>query len=120
LLKNEGSEKFVELFRSVNIDFNEHMYEEYLNKFNDKRFGNPMIRRIRNIFANLYVKEESKIDPSGPLNEISELFIEIICYGGDLSLLGCLTMEHIEGWLSRLKKSYDELCCVDVSRVFFC
>ena len=120
LLKNEGSEKFIELFRSVNIDFNEHMYEEYLNKFNDKRFGNPMIRRIRNIFANLYVKEESKIDPSGPLNEISELFIEILCYGGDLSLLGCLTMEHIEGWLSRLKKSYDELCCVDVSRVFFC
>lgn len=120
LLNKEGPEKFVELFRSVYIDFNEHAYEEYLMKFNAKRFGNPMIRRIRNIFANLYVKEESKIDPSGPLNEISELFIEILCHGGDLSLLGCLTMKHIEDWWSRLKKSHDALCCVDVSRVFFC
>jgi serine/threonine protein kinase len=120
LLNKEGPEKFVELFRSVHIESTDEIYKEYLMKFNEKRFGNPMIRRIMNIFSNLYVREKSKIDHSGPLNEISELFIEILCYGGDLSLLGCLTMEHIEGWLSRLKKSHDALCCVDVSRVFFC
>lgn len=120
LLNKEGSKKFVELFQSVYIDFNEHSYEDYLTMFNDKRDGNPMILRITYMFANLYVQEESKIDPSGPLNEISELFIEILCYGGDLSLLGRLTMEHIEDLWSRLKKSHDALCCVDVSRVFFC
>ena len=120
LLKNEGSKKFVELFRSVHIETTDAIYEKYLKKFNEKRFGNPMIPRITNIFASLYMKEQSKIDPSGPLNVISNLFIKVLCYGGDLSLLGCLTMEYIEDWLSHLKKSHDALCCVDVSRVFFC
>ena len=120
LLKNEGSKKFVELFRSVYIETTDAIYEEYLMKFDEKCIGNPKILDIRDIFSSLHMKKQPKIDPTGPINEILKLFVEILCDGGDLSLLGCLTMKHIEGWLNRLKESHQKLCLDGVLPVFFC
>ncbi len=120
LVNKEGPDKFVELFRSVNIETTDAIYEGYLREFHQKLNQNPMIHRIDELFGNLYLKAKSNIDPSVPISEILNWFVQFICYGTDLSLLGCLTMEHIDQWMSLLKESHQKLCVAGVFPIFFC
>lgn len=118
LLNKEGPEKFVESFNTVGIKLTgTGVYDEYLNMFDKLRDNHPMIAHVRNVFKHVKCKDE-KIDISGPMKNLTELFIDILRDGADLSLLDCLTMDHIERWLDRLNESLLELCKLK-SRILF-
>jgi serine/threonine protein kinase len=118
LLNKEGPEKFVESFNTVGIKLTgTGVYDEYLNMFNRLRDNHPMIAHVRNVFKHVKCKDK-KIDISGPMKNLTELFIDILRDGADLSLLDCLTMDHIERWLDRLNESLLELCKLG-SRILF-
>lgn len=118
LLNKEGSEKLVELYKSVGIEVSEDYYPYILLKFEEKRKQVSMVRHVKNVFCHLTTKEVSKVNYSGPLEQIINLFKEILCHGGDLSLLGCLTIEHIKDWLKRLEDNLQKLCSV-VPQIYF-
>lgn len=118
LRNKEGPEKFVETFNSVGIKLTgTGMHDEYLNMFNRLRDNHPMIAHVRNVFKHVRCRDE-KIDISGPMKNLTNLFVEILRDGADLSLLDCLTMDHIQQWLDRLNESLLELCKLG-SRILF-
>jgi serine/threonine protein kinase len=118
LLNKEGPEKFVEIFNSVGLKLTgTGTHDEYLKMFNQLRDHHPMIAHVRNVFKHIR-SDNKELDISGPMNKLTVLFVEILRDGADLSLLGCLTMDHIQQWLNRLKESLLELCRLG-SKIFF-
>lgn len=118
LLNKEGPEKFVETFNSVGFKLTgTGMYDEYLKMFNRLRDNHPMIAHVRNVFKHVRC-DDKQLDISGPMNKLTDLFVEILRDGADLSLLDCLTMDHIQQWLDRLNESLLELCKLR-SKIFF-
>jgi len=118
LLNEEGPEKFVETFNQFGLKLTgTGMYDEYLKMFNRLRDNHPMIAHVRNVFKHVRCDDE-QLDISGPINKLTDLFVEILRDGADLSLLDCLTMDHIQQWLDRLKESLGELCKLG-SKIFF-
>jgi serine/threonine protein kinase len=118
LLEQKGSENFIETFKKFGIEqTNQEMYDEYLKMFNNLRDKNPIIEHVRNVFRHVRC-EDQQIDISEPINKLVDLFIEILRDGSDLSLLGCLTMDHIQKWLNLLNDSLYELAKIR-SKVFF-
>jgi serine/threonine protein kinase len=119
LLNKEGSEKLAELYKSVGIELSEDYYPYILKKFHKKRNRVSMVRHVKKVFCHLKMTEVPKVDYSGPLEQIINLFKEILCHGGDLSLLGCLTMEIIDGWLERLKEYNASICSGRGAHIYF-
>ena len=118
LLNEEGPEKFLETFKSFGINLTRAgMYDEYMMMFKRLRNENPMIAHVKNAFQGVY-SEDASFDISEPMKKLIDLFIEILCDGSDLSLLGCLTMDHIQQWVDRLDDSLVELCNHN-KRIFF-
>jgi serine/threonine protein kinase len=118
LLNKEGAEKFVEIFNSVGLKLTgTGTHDEYLKMFNRLRDNHPMIEHVRNVFKHVRC-DDKQLDISGPMNNLIDLFVEILRDGADLSLLGCLTMDHIQRWLDRLTDSLHELCRLG-SKIFF-
>jgi len=85
------------------------MYDEYLKMFEELRYNHPMIAHVRNVFNHVRCEDQS-LDISLPMEKLTVLFVEILRDGGDLSLLGCLTMDHIQQWLNRFEESLKQLC----------
>ena len=118
LLNKEGAEKFVEIFNSVGLKLTgTGTHDEYLKMFNRLRDNHPMIAHVRNVFKHVRC-DDKQLDISEPMNNLIDLFVEILRDGADLSLLGCLTMDHIQQWLDRLTDSLHELCRLG-SKIFF-
>jgi len=119
LLNKEGPEKFVEIFNSVGLKLTgTGTHDEYLKMFNRLRDNHPMIEHVRNVFKHVRC-DDKELDISGPMNNLIDLFVEILRDGADLSLLGCLTMEHVQRWLDRLKESLLELCKLGSKILFY-
>jgi serine/threonine protein kinase len=117
LLKKEGPEKFVEILNRFGIKtLTAEIYEKYIVFFEILRRENPMIERIKAVF-NKVVCKDSSVDISGPMNKLINLFVEILCDGSDLSLLGCLTIDHIQKWVYDLENYMNELN--KVPKIFF-
>jgi serine/threonine protein kinase len=118
LLHEEGPEKFVEIFEKFGIKLTgTAMYHEYLKMFKRLMDNHPMITHVRNVFKHVRC-EDQYLDISVPMEKLTDLFVEILRDGADLSLLGCLTMHHIQQWLDRLKGSLHELCVLR-KKIFF-
>ncbi len=118
LLNKEGPEKFVEIFNRVGFKLTgTGMHDEYLKMFNQLRDHHPMIAHVRNVFKHVRC-DNKELDISGPMNKLTDLFVEILRDGADLSLLGCLTMDHIQQLLDRLNESLLELCRLG-NKIFF-
>jgi serine/threonine protein kinase len=110
LLNKEGPAKFVESFNHVGFNLTgTGMYDEYLKMFEELRNNHPMIAHVGNVFNHVRCEDQS-LDISLPMEKLTELFVEILRDGGDLSLLGCLTMDHIQQWLNRFEESLKQLC----------
>lgn len=119
LLNKEGPEKFVEIFNSVGLKLTgTGLHDEYLKMFEKLRDNHPMITHVRNVFKHVRC-DDKELDISGPMNNLTDLFVEILRDGADLSLLGCLTMDHIQQWLDRLKESLHELCKLGSKILFY-
>lgn len=119
LLNKEGPEKFVETFNSVGLKLTgTGLHDEYLKMFEKLRDNHPMITHVRNVFKHVRC-DDKELDISGPMNNLIDLFVEILRDGADLSLLGCLTMEHVQLWLDRLKESLHELCKLGRKILFY-
>ena len=119
LLNKEGPEKFVETFNSVGFKLTgTGMYDEYLEMFDKLRDNHPMIVHVKNVFKHVRCVDQ-QLDITGPMNNLIDLFVEILRDGADLSLLGCLTMDHIQQWLNRLKESLSELCKLKSKILFY-
>jgi hypothetical protein len=118
LFNEEGPEKFVQTFDSFGIKrTGTGMYDEYLKIFKELRKNHPSIPHVHKVFK--YTRcEKLSLNISGPMNNLIGLFVDILRDGADLSLLGCLTMDHIHHWLDRLKESLRELCALN-AKVFF-
>lgn len=115
LLNEEGPEKFVKTFNDFEITrASATTYDEYLGMFKTLTMTHPMISHVRNVFKHV----RCEMDASGPMNNLNDLLVEILRDGSDLSLLGCLTMDHIQQWLDRLKESLHELSKVG-GNIFF-
>jgi hypothetical protein len=119
LLNKEGPEKFVETFNRVGFKLTgTGMYDEYLKMFDKLRDNHPMIAHVRNVFKHVRC-DDKQLDISGPMNKLTDLFVEILRDGADLSLLGCLTMDHIQQWLNRLNESFLDLCKLGSKILFY-
>jgi len=119
LLNEEGSEKFVETFNQFGLKLTgTGIYDEYLKMFKKLRDNHPMIEHVRNVFKHVRC-DDKQLDISGPMNKLTDLFVDILRDGADLSLLGCLTMDHIQQWLDRLKESLGELCKLKSKILFY-
>lgn len=107
LFNKEGQVKFDETFKSFGftLDDSKTMYVEYVEQFHNLRDKSPIIGHVNNIFD---LKRMRYDDPatniSGILDKLSDLFVEILRDGADLSLLNALTIEHVEKWFQKLEE----------------
>ena len=119
LRNKECPEKFVEIFNRVGFKLTgTGMHDEYLKMFENLRRNHPIIGHVRNVFK--HVKPENpEIDISGPIGMLVDLFVEILRDGADLSLLDCLTMDHVQQWLDRLNETLHKLCRLKTKLFFY-
>lgn len=103
LFNQKGSEEMIRVFNSFNIvlmpSSGEKIYSEYLPMFKKMYINNPMRELVSKVFKHL-VYSDPRINEL--VEELRVLFVEIICDGADLSLLGLFTKSKIDGWLMRL------------------
>ena len=118
LFKSGGSAEFIRVFSEFGVDLpsGEAMYDEYHRLFNKWRDENPMKTRVRDIFNHIKC-EDKNIDITAHIQELSDLFVEIICDGGDFSIVGVFTT-HIRGWLIRLNEILTKMNALN-KRIFF-
>lgn len=102
LFKSRGSAEFIRVFSEFGVDLpsGEAMYEEYHRLFNKWRHKNPMKNRVQYSFEHI-VCEDPEVNITAHIQELSDLFVEIICNGCDFSIVG-LFNTHVSGWLNRL------------------
>jgi serine/threonine protein kinase len=119
LFKSGGSDNFIQVFREFGIDLSsgEAMYNEYLRLFNKWRDENPMKMRVQQIFVHI-VCEDPNVDISGIIQELGDLFIEIICDGADFSLLGFFNT-HVSGWLLHLRQILSKMNALNKRIIFY-
>lgn len=103
LFNEEGPEKFIQVFKSFEIElyFGENIYSEYLPMFKKMYINNPMRELVSKVFKHL-VYSDPRINEL--VEELRVLFVEIICDGADLSLLGLFTKSKIDEWLIRFNE----------------
>lgn len=103
LFNQKGPEELIQVFNSFNIDIEpssgEKIYSEYLPMFKKMYINNPMRELVSKVFKHL-VYSDPRINEL--VEELRVLFVEIICDGADLSLLGLFTKSKIDEWLMRL------------------
>lgn len=118
LLNETGDVSFLKILNRYGIPCKDStLYDQYVSTFKELRSNHPMIEHVRNVFK--HVKpEKPEIDISGPIGMLVDLFVEILRDGADLSLLDCLTMDHIQRWLDKLNETLLELCRLK-TKIFF-
>lgn len=107
LLNKQGPEQFLKIFNSFGftLDEPEKMYAEYVEEFHNLRNKSPIIGHVKSIFNQTRMRCDKKdVDISKILIAMTELFVEILRDGADLSLLDALRMEHFESWVAKLKE----------------
>jgi serine/threonine protein kinase len=115
LLNKQGPEQFLKIFNSFGftLDEPEKMYAEYVEEFHKLRNESPIIGHVKRIFHPMRMSCDKKdADISEILRAMTDLFVEILRDGADLSLLDALGMKHIESWVAKLKeilKMIDEI-----------
>ena len=118
LFNREGSAEFIQVFREFGVELSsgEAMYDEYHRLFNKWRDENPMKKRVRDIFKHI-VCEDKTVDITAHIQELSDLFVEIICDGADFSMVGVFTT-HVNGWLNSLNWILSKMNSLK-KRIFF-
>jgi len=118
LFNREGSAEFIQVFREFGVELpsGEAMYDEYHIIFNKWRDENPMKKRVRDIFKHI-VCEDKTVDITAHIQELSDLFVEIICDGADFSMVGVFTT-HVNGWLNSLNWILSKMNSLK-KRIFF-
>ena len=103
LFKSEGSPEFIRVFSEFGVELSsgEAIYDEYHSIFNKWRDENPMKNRVQCLFRNI-VCDDPEVNITAHIQELSDLFIEIICDGIDFSILGGGFNTHVRSWLNRL------------------
>ena len=105
LFNQKGPEEFIQVFKSFEIELEpssgDAIYGEYLCMFKKLSEENPMRELVRNVFKDM-VYGDDKVDVL--IEELCDLFVEIICDGADFSLLGLFTKSRIDDWLLRLSQ----------------
>ena len=105
LFNQKGQEKLIQVFNRFKIDikpsFVEAIYREYLPMFKEMYINNPMRKLVSKVFKHL-VYSDPRINEL--VEELRVLFVEIICDGADLSLLGLFTKSKIDEWLIRFNE----------------
>ena len=119
LFNKQGPAKFIQILNEYEVDSSsgETMYVEHLDKFDKWRKHNPMKRRVEASFSMMRC-EDPTVDISGVISELKNLFVEIVCDGGDFSLIGCFTNHNIYVWLCRLKDILNKMNALN-KRIFF-
>jgi hypothetical protein len=120
LFNCQGSEKFIEVFKSSGLHLSseegQSMYERYLLNFKKLRSENIMIQRVRSIFAHIVCKDPT-VDITDPIKRLSDLFVEIICDGADFSIIGIFD-NYVSRWFNRLCVLYDRFN--DLNKEVYC
>jgi hypothetical protein len=105
LFNQKGQEELIQVFNSFNIvlmpSSGEKIYSEYLPMFKKMYINNPMRELVSKVFKHL-VYSDPRINEL--VEELRVLFVEIICDGADLSLLGLFTKSKIDEWLIRFNE----------------
>ena len=115
LLNKQGPEQFLKIFNSFEFTLDEpdKIYVEYVEEFHKLRNKNPIIKHVEHIFNQKRMHCDKKdADISDILSAMTDLFVEILRDGADLSLLDALGIEHIKSWLAKLEeivKMIDEI-----------
>lgn len=98
-LNDDGVDKFQELWM---ID---SAYNKWKTIFEKMRREHPTVKAIKMVFNPKWFQCQ---DSSGKLEEVlqclTDLFIEILYNGADLSILGRLSMIHVNGYFFKLNK----------------
>jgi serine/threonine protein kinase len=115
LLNKQGPEQFLKIFNSFGFTLDEpdKIYVEYVEEFHKLRNESPIIGHVERIFHPMRMLCDKKdADISEILRAMTDLFVEILRDGADLSLLDALGIEHIESWFAKLEeivKMIDEI-----------
>jgi hypothetical protein len=119
LFNEQGPAKFIQILNEYKVDSStgEAMYVDYLEMFKKLREHNPIKRRVEASFSMMRC-EDPTVDISGVISELKNLFVEIVCDGGDFSLIGCFTNHNIYVWLCRLKDILNKMNALN-KRIFF-
>ena len=115
LLNKQGPEQFLKIFSSFEFTLDEpdKIYVEYVEEFHKLRNESPIIKHVEHIFNQKRMHCDKKdADISEILSAMTDLFVEILRDGADLSLLDALGIEHIKSWFAKLEeivKMIDEI-----------
>ena len=95
------------------LDEPDKIYVEYVEEFHKLRNESPIIKHVEHIFNQKRMHCDKKdADISEILSAMTDLFVEILRDGADLSLLDALGIEHIKSWFAKLEeivKMIDEI-----------
>lgn len=107
LLNKQGPAEFLKIFNSFGFTLDEadKIYAEYVEEFHILRNKSPIIEQVNRIFDSSRMRgEKEDTDISDVLSAMTDLFVEILRDGADLSLLDALTIKHIESWFAKLEE----------------
>lgn len=107
LLNKQGPAEFLKIFNSFGFTLDEadKIYAEYVEQFHNLRNKSPIIGHVNCIFDSSRMRgEKEDTDISDVLSAMTDLFVEILRDGADLSLLDALTIKHIESWFAKLEE----------------
>ena len=107
LLNKQGPDEFLKIFNSFGftLDEGDKIYAEYVEQFHILRNKSPIIGHVKGIFNSSRLRgEKENTDISDVLSAMTNLFVEILRDGADLSLLDALTIKHIDSWFAKLEE----------------
>jgi serine/threonine protein kinase len=102
-LNDDGVDKFRELGMIIpNID---SAYNKWKTIFEKMRREHPTVKAIKMVFnPNRFKCQDSSGKLEEVLQRLTDLFIEILYNGADLSILGLLSMSHVNGYFVKLNE----------------
>jgi serine/threonine protein kinase len=115
LLNDEGAIKFAEIFKRFEINVqSEPLYERYKFFFQKWRNEHPIIHQIGMVWnPKRFSCEDPTIDVEGVIKRLNNLFVEILRDGADLSILGLLSIDHVDGYFTKLNEILETISKID-------
>jgi len=110
-LLDENESKFDEIFKKFGLNIpTRFVYPTYISLFKKLKTEHPVIQQVRMVWnPNRFSCEDPTVDIEGIMTKLNELFIEILRDGADLSILGLLSMDHVNGYFVILNNIISEI-----------
>lgn len=119
-LLDENESKFDEIFKKFGLNIpTRFVYPRYISLFKKWRTEHPVIQQVGMVWnSKRFSCEDPAVDIEEIMMKLNELFIKILRDGADLSILGLLSMDHVNGYFVKLNEIISKISKIEKSIYF--